>query len=282
MEKIDARKLSPRELSKKRKIAMKLREKGISNKEVSEKVGISPQSISKYYTQYKKDTEKIFNVKNAGRPKNVSKTFSNEQEQRIIKLLIHKNPKEFQSKFRLWTRESVKQLIFNELNIDLPISTVGYYLARWKFTSKSVNKKGDSVTKTWLKDTYLQIRKEAKKNNGNIWRCNKTACISLPSNLKNYALIESKTKPILTHSDKKFKVNIICTTTNTGKSMFTLYNESIATDNFIDFLEKVIESNNKKIFMILDNKIVHHSKKVREYEEKNKEKIKIFYLPQSL
>jgi uncharacterized membrane protein YcaP (DUF421 family) len=35
MGKIDARKLSSRELSEKRKIAMKLREKGISNKEVS-------------------------------------------------------------------------------------------------------------------------------------------------------------------------------------------------------------------------------------------------------
>jgi len=35
MGKIDSRKLSSRELSEKRKIAMKLREKGISNKEVS-------------------------------------------------------------------------------------------------------------------------------------------------------------------------------------------------------------------------------------------------------
>lgn len=49
MEKIDARKLSPRELSEKRKIAIKLREKGVPNKEVAEIVGISAQTISTYY-----------------------------------------------------------------------------------------------------------------------------------------------------------------------------------------------------------------------------------------
>jgi predicted transcriptional regulator len=53
-EKIDARKLSPRELSEKRRIAMKLRDKGMPNKEVAQIVGISAQTISSYYTQYKK------------------------------------------------------------------------------------------------------------------------------------------------------------------------------------------------------------------------------------
>ena len=53
----------------------------------------------------------------------------------------------------------------------------------------------------------------------------------------------------------------------------------IATDNFIDFLEKVIKSNDKKVFMIVDNLRVHHAKKVKDWEEENKDKIKLFYLP---
>ena len=36
MEKIDARKLTPREIVEKRKIVVKLREKGVSNNEVAE------------------------------------------------------------------------------------------------------------------------------------------------------------------------------------------------------------------------------------------------------
>ena len=136
MEKIDARKLTPRELSEKRKIAVRLREKGMPNKEVAKIVGISAQTISTYYTRYKKEGRKVFKVKSAGRPKDTGKILSNEQEQRIIRLLIDKNPQQLKFKFALWTREAVKTLIKRELDIDMPISTVGYYLKRWQFTSK--------------------------------------------------------------------------------------------------------------------------------------------------
>ena len=283
MEKIDARKLSPRELSEKRKIAIKLREKGVPNKEVAEIVGISAQTISTYYTQYKNSGANVFKVKSAGRPKKSGKRLSDEQESKIIRMLIDTNPQQLQFKFALWTREAVKQLIFRELEIDMPISTVGDYLAKWQFRSKKPIKRAyerkDSATKAWLEIEYPKIKKEAKINNADVWWADETACVSLPSNLKGYAPIGSKIKPILTHTAKKFKVNMISAITNTGKSMFALYDDSIATDNFIDFLEKVIKSNDKKVFMIVDNLRVHHAKKVKEWEEENKDKIKLFYLP---
>ena len=283
MEKIDARKLSPRELSEKRKIAIKLREKGVPNKEVAEIVGISAQTISTYYTQYKNSGANVFKVKSAGRPKKSGKRLSDEQESKIIRMLIDTNPQQLQFKFALWTREAVRQLIFRELEIDMPISTVGDYLAKWQFRSKKPIKRAyerkDSATKAWLEIEYPKIKKEAKINNADVWWADETACVSLPSNLKGYAPIGSKIKPILTHTAKKFKVNMISAITNTGKSMFALYDDSIATDNFIDFLERVIKSNDKKVFMIVDNLRVHHAKKVKEWEEENKDKIKLFYLP---
>ena len=283
MEKIDARKLSPRELSEKRKIAIKLREKGVSNKEVAQIVGISAQTISTYYTQYKKEGNDVFKVKNAGRPKKSGKRLSDEQEQRIIRMLIDTTPEQLKFKFALWTREAVKQLILRVVDVDMPISTVGDYLAKWQFTSKKPIKRAyerkDSATKEWLEVTYPQIKKEAKIEDADIWWADETACVSIPSNLKGYAPIGSKIKPILTHTAKKFKVNMISAITNTGKSMFALYDDSIATDNFIDFLEKVIKSNDKKIFMIVDNLRVHHAKLVKAWEEEHKAKIKLFYLP---
>ena len=283
MEKIDARKLSPRELSEKRKIAIKLREKGVPNKEVAEIVGISAQTISTYYTQYKNSGANVFKVKSAGRPKKSGKRLSDEQEAKIIRMLIDTNPQQLQFKFALWTREAVRQLIFRELEIDMPISTVGDYLAKWQFTSKKPIKRAyerkDVNTQKWLNEEYPQIKKEAKSENADIWWADETACVSLPSNLKGYAPIGSKNKPILNHPAQKFKINMISAITNTGKSMFALYDDSIATDNFIDFLEKVIKSNDKKIFMIVDNLRVHHAKLVKAWEEKHKDKIKLFYLP---
>ena len=36
----------------------------------------------------------------------------------------------------------------------------------------------------------------------------------------------------------KFKINMISAITNTGKTMFSLYDKSINVDRFIDFLQK--------------------------------------------
>ena len=283
MEKIDARKLTPRELSEKRKIAIKLREKGIPNKEVAQIVGISAQTISTYYTQYKKDGKEIFKVKSAGRPKNVGKTLSDQQEQQIIRQLIDKNPQQLQFKFALWTREAVKHLIKHELDIDMPISTVGHYLKKWEFTSKKPIKRAyerkDANTQKWLKEEYPKIKKQAKAENADIWWGDETACVSMPSNLKGYAKKGSKIKPILTHPAQKFKINMVSAITNTGKTMFSLYDDSINVDRFIDFLQKVIDSSNKKVFMIVDNLRVHHAKLVTAWIEEHKDQIAIFYLP---
>ena len=54
---------------------------------------------------------------------------------------------------------------------------------------------------------------------------------------------------------------------------------TVAIDKFIGFLKKVIKSSNKKVFMIVDNLRVHHAKLVKQWVEKHKEQIAIFYLP---
>ena len=57
--------------------------------------------------------------------------------------------------------------------VDMPISTVGYYLAKWQFTSKKPIKRAyerkDSATKAWIEDEYPKIKKEAKKDDADIW-----------------------------------------------------------------------------------------------------------------
>lgn len=283
LEKNDARKVDSKTLQYLRNRAIVLRENGVSNIETAQILGLSKITTSKWYSKYKKDGEKALKVQKTGRPKKSGKRLSDEQESQIIRMLIDTTPEQLKFKFALWTREAVKQLIFREIGVEMPISTVGDYLAKWQFTSKKPIKRAyerkDSATKEWLENTYPQIKKEAKKENADIWWADETACVSMPSNLKGYAPIGSKIKPVLTHTTKKFKINMISAITNTGKSMFALYDDSIATDNFIDFLERVIKSNEKKVFMIVDNLRVHHAKIVKTWEEKHKDKIKLFYLP---
>jgi transposase len=283
MERIDARKLSPKELVRLRKMVVHLRKKKIPNKEVAELTGLPSQTTSEYYSRYKKEGDAFFVVKEAGRPKKSGQRLSDEEQRNIIRLLIDKNPQQLQFKFALWTREAVRQLIKQECHKDLPLSTVGDYLKKWQFTSKKPIKRAyerkDEKTKQWLKEEYPQIKKQAKADNADIWWADETSCVSLPTNLKGYAPIGSKHKPILTHPAKKFRINMISAITNTGKSMFALYEESINVDRFIDFMQRVIDSSEKKVYLVVDNLRVHHAKLVKAWIEEHKEQIAIFYLP---
>ena len=281
MEKIDGRKVNQETLKYLRERCITLRKNGKSNSEIAETLGLTPQTTSRWWRIYQESGKRALHPKKVGRPKGKGKVLTLGQEQHIIRLLIDKNPKELKFNFALWTRESVKALIDRELDMDMPISTVGHYLKQWEFTSKKPIKRAyernDAKAKAWMKEEYPDIKKRAKADNADIWWGDETSCISLPHNLKGYA--PKGDKVVLEHTAKKFRINMISAITNTGKSMFALYDEAINTDRFIDFLQKVIDSSQKKVYMILDNLRVHHAKIVKAWVEEHKEQIALFYLP---
>ncbi len=81
------------------------------------------------------------------------------------------------------------------------------------------------------------------------------------------------------HTAKRFKINMISSITNRGKLRFMVYEQNMDASVFITFLERLIESSQKKVFLILDNLRIHHAKLVKAWVEKHKEKIALFYLP---
>ncbi len=283
IEKEDARRLSTDAQKEKRVLAMKLRDRGMKNSEVAKLVGVNPATVSVWRSRYLKDGKKGIEIGQRGRKLGDKKRLTPDQENLIKRKLIDTNPSQLQFKFALWTREAVQTLITHEIGEELPISTVGDYLKKWEFTSKKPIKRAyerkDKATKQWLSEEYPKMQKEAKREKADIWWCDETACQSLPNNLTGYAPKGTHNKPVLEHTAKKFKINMISAITNTGKSMFSLYDESIKIDSFIDFCKKVIDSNDKKVFLIVDNLRVHHAKLVKAWEEENSHKIKLFYLP---
>ena len=59
------------------------------------------------------------------------------------------------------------------------------------------------------------------------------------------------------------KLSMIATVTNQGKTRWMIINEVFDTDKRIEFLQALIKDAGKKVFLILDNLRVHHSKLVK-------------------
>ena len=58
-----------------------------------------------------------------------------------------------------------------------------------------------------------------------------------------------------------------------------IIDESFNSDKLIEFLEAMIKDRQRKVFLILDNLRVHHSKPVKAWALENDQKIELFYLP---
>lgn len=72
---------------------------------------------------------------------------------------------------------------------------------------------------------------------------------------------------------------MVSAVTNQGKVQFMIYSETMNAERLIEFLKQLIKSSTRKIYLILDNLKVHHSKVVKEWVEKSQDKIALFFLP---
>jgi len=281
MEKRDARTLKIAAQQELRNQVVRMRKKGMKNPEVAVLVGLSPTTTSGIWSKYKKGGMKAITIQKRGRREGEKKHLSQEQEAKLIKRLIDTTPKQLKFKFVLWTREAVKQLIKHDYDIDMPISTVGKYLQRWEFTSqvpiKRAYERNDAKVTAWLEEDYPKIQKQAQKEDAEIQWADETACVSLPSIIKGYAP-KGKT-PVMEHTTKRFKINMISSITNRGKLRFMVYEQNMDADLFVTFLERLIKSSEKKIFLILDNLRVHHANIVKDWVEEHQSQIELFYLP---
>lgn len=62
---------------------------------------------------------------------------------------------------------------------------------------------------------------------------------------------------------QKFKINMLSAVSKRGKLRFVLYKDNMNSDKLIDFMRRLVYDSKKKVFLILDNLRVHHSKKVQ-------------------
>src|SRR3546814_9626461 len=58
-----------------------------------------------------------------------------------------------------------------------------------------------------------------------------------------------------------------------------VFEDNFTSQKFIEFLGRLIRQIKQKIFLIVDNHKAHHSKRVRDYLEKHRDKLELFFLP---
>lgn len=163
----------------------------------------------------------------------------------------------------------------------MPIRTVGEYLKRWGFTPqkpiKWAKEQSSPAVARWLLMQYPAIAARAKQEKGKIHWGNETG-LQTGANVEKGYSPKGKT-PVVRQTAKRERINMISSITNQGQVRFMFYRDSMNSKRLIEFMRRLSKDAGRKVFLILDNLKVHHSKVVKDWLEENKGKFEVFYLP---
>jgi transposase len=245
----------------------------------AEMFGVSRRAVGNWLKAYRTGGTKALKARRRGRPK--GGTLLPWQAAQIARTINDRRPEQLKLPFYLWTREGVRELIQQRFGIDLSLTTVGRYLARWGFTpQKPVRRafeKNPGAVRRWLAEEYPTIRKQAKREGAEIDWCDEMGLRSDHAVGRSYG--RRGRTPVIPGTGQRFGCNMISAITNRGHLAFMVFKERFQADVFLDFLKRLIRQVKRKVFLIADRHPVHRAGKVKMWLAENEHRIRLFFLP---
>ncbi len=281
MEKIDSRRLPEAALNERRRRAVKLRLAGVSIRDTAIQCELSTNTVMRSHRAYEEGGWTAVKVKRGHRPKGSGRLLSPTEEQEVQWLIQDRTPDQLKMNYALWTRQAVSELIEVRTGIRLQVRTVGKYLKRWGYTPQKPLKKAyeqsPAAVGKWLQETYPAIAKRAKTEGAEIHWGDETGLRSDDVRGRGYA--PKGQTPVLRINSRREGLSVISTVTNKGEMRWKVFSGALNAKVLIGFLQRLTRLQQAKIFLILDNLRVHHSKLVKRWLADNADKIEVFYLP---
>lgn len=278
MKKIDARKLTAKELFELRRRAVTAVKNGESPEVVTRTYGLSRPCIYKWMSLFNEGGYKALSPrKRTGRTPKLDWT----KIKKLYQIISTNNPLQLKFKFALWTREIIQQVIIQKFKIKLGLSTITRLLKRMGLTCQRPLFKSwhqdQQQRKNWLKKLFPKIKKIAKQTNSEVFFGDEAG---IRSDFHSGTTWAPKGKtPVISDSGNRFGINMISAISAQGSMRFMVVEGNVTSEVFIDFLKRLISQMDRNIILIVDGHPVHKSKKVKDYISSIKGKLRLFYLP---
>jgi transposase len=278
MDKLDGRKLDHKTREQIRIRAIKRVEAGESPEVVIKALGFHRSAIYQWIAKYREGGIEALRTRSiTGRPSKLSGT----DIKKLYDIITSKNPLQLKFEFALWTREMIKDLIYDLFKIKLSSVSVGRLLKKMGMSAQRPLRRAYQQDKKkvdlWVKEEYPKIMKLARKEKAAIFFADEA---SIRSDYHRGTTWAPKGQtPIVKTTGARFSVSMISAINKKGYLRFMAINGRLNADIFIDFLKRLIHNANRPIYLIVDNHPVHKSGKVQKYVRSTKGRLRLFFLP---
>jgi len=277
----DARKLDVAgKLDLRRRVVHAVSNGELSKAKAARVFGVSRTSVHEWMKLYRAYGEDGLVPKRPGRSKGGG-YLQGWQAGVIVNIIKDRTPDQLKMPFALWTREAVRDLIYEKFGIWYAVRSVGDLLARWGFTAQKPQKRAyerdDERVRQWLETDYPRLRERAKREGAEIYWEDETGLRSDHFVGRSYA--PRGQTPTVESTGKRFGCNIISAVSNKGTLRFRVFEGSFTQEVMIDFLARLVRDAERKVIVIADGHPVHRGKKLNRWLEKHQDECELVLLP---
>jgi transposase len=159
---------------------------------------------------------------------------------------------------------------------------MGEYLKRWGFTPQKPLRKAyeqqPKAVQEWLTTSYPAIAASAKAERAEIYWGDQTGVNNQPNAPRSYA--PRGQTPTVKQQAKRFGFSVMSAVTNRGSARWMVYPGALDSARLIKFLIRLVrQAGGRKVYLILDNLRVHHSKPVKQWLAEHCKQIAVHHLP---
>ena len=277
----DARSLPQAAQEELRRRAVRLVGEGRAQVEVAGLLGVTRQAVSNWLRAHRRGGDQALGARRRGRRGGHTKLSQAEQE-KIARLIVGNNPDQLKLPGFLWTRALVRDLVRQQLAIEIGEDTAGRYLRAWGFSPQKPMRRAyeqsDEAVRRWLEERYPEIEKRARRERAEILWADESGLRSDHTAGRTWA--PAGQTPVTKATGKRFKANMIAAISNTGTLRFRVFEQRFTGPLFLDFLKRLVRDNQgRKVVLIVDGHPAHRARIVRDWVAANPALIELHFLP---
>jgi transposase len=277
----DARLLSDDVLEALRLRALHGCERGFTEADVADLLGVSRETVSRWWSAYAHGGSDALPQARTGRPLGSGRLLSDSQARHIQQLLDSRNPEELGIPAPLWNRRAVRDLIRHEFGIRLAVRTVGAYLRRWGYTAKRPRRhhrhQDPEEVRQWLEETYPAIERRADQEGATIFWGDEVGVAA--DEYPGYGYARKGQAATVEVPEPHIRVNQLAAVSNGGQVRFMTYTGAMNGALFLVFLGRLLRSTVGNVFLIVDHLKAHKDEQVATWLADHSDRIELFYLP---
>lgn len=248
---------------------VRLRQSGVTNRDVARKVGVSERHASVTWQRFLKEGGVSLESKIRGRAKGQHKKIGAIQAAKVYRLMFDK-PSSLGIPGELWTRCRMQQAVKQHMKIQVSIRTIGGLLSHWGMIPQKpidIDKINAPIIQKWVNAEYTNLLERVEVENGELhWYVKQM--VEPPQEYQHWS------KPSLFHP-------MLATISRQGQIRFIMSREEMNTSKiFREFLTGLMAEVDKKIFLLVKRAAcLHINKRTEEWLEEHKDLIEVLYLP---